>query len=45
MIYSADFDKGIWTVYKESEYPFLGMVNAMKSKADSLLTKIYGKTF
>jgi hypothetical protein len=45
MIYSADFDKGIWTVYKEREYPFLGMVNALKSKADSLLTKIYGKPF
>jgi hypothetical protein len=45
IVYTIDYDKGVWIVYKDGEYPYIGIQKAMKAKADSLITKMYGRSF
>lgn len=43
--YTQDYDRGEWIVYNKKDYPFYNLQNTMKSKADSLVSKMYGYDF
>jgi hypothetical protein len=43
--YTQDYDNGKWIVYDTKSYPFYGLQNKMKIKADSLVSKMYGHSF
>jgi hypothetical protein len=43
--YTQDYDKGEWIVYDKENYPFHEILNNLKLKADSLVSKMYGYDF
>ena len=45
LLYSINHDKGQWIIKNKSKYPFFGLQNKIKFKADSLVRLVYGKYF
>lgn len=43
--YIQDYDKGEWTVFDRENHPYYDVQRAVKLKADSLISKMYGHTF
>ncbi len=43
--YTEDYDKGEWIVYEKEKHPYYELQAALKIKADSLLSKMYGYHF
>lgn len=43
--YTQDYEKGEWTVYDSNNYPFYDLQKAVKVKADSLISRMYGHSF
>ena len=45
LLYQIDYNKGYWLVKDRKKHPFFQLQRAMKLRADSLITALYGKDF
>ncbi|OGX91705.1 hypothetical protein [Hymenobacter coccineus] len=45
LLYTVDHDRGTWRVADKQLYPFYGIQDHMRAKADSTIAAIYGRQF